>query len=153
MPGRQNTPLSCMASARFGSCRASTSGPPDVADPITLRLRDYQSETVAALHRSMAETQDTPLVDLPTASGKSVVIAQFIVDRLRSDPATRIVTLTHTKELIAQNHWALQRLCPRAPAGILSAGLNLRQTDAPILFASIQSSYKNAGAIGRRDLC
>jgi len=107
-------------------------------------LRTYQTECVAAMHRAMAETSDSPLAILPTATGKSLIIGQFTTDVLADDPTARIAIVTHVKELIAQNCRALLSLWPDAPCGILSAGLGRREMDAQILLASIQSAYRHA---------
>ena len=105
---------------------------------------------MTALHDSMAKTADKPLVIMPTGSGKSIVIAQFICDVLLVDSA-RVAVVTHVKELIAQNYKALRSLWAAAPAGILSAGLGRSEFDAAILFCSIHSSYQRAKNIAPRD--
>ncbi|MEM1346641.1 MAG: helicase-related protein, partial [Pseudomonadota bacterium] len=56
------------------------------------------------------------------------------------------------KELIAQNHAALLRLWPDAPAGIYSAGLGKRQAHDQILFAGVQSVARQVERIGHVDL-
>jgi len=114
-------------------------------------LRTYQTECVAAMHRAMAETSDSPLAILPTATGKSLIIGQFTTDVLAADPTARVAIVTHVKELIAQNCRALLSLWPDAPCGILSAGLGRREMNAQILLASIQSAYRHAEDIGHRD--
>jgi DNA repair protein RadD len=99
----------------------------------------------------MAETADKPLIVMPTGSGKSLVIAQFICDVIRCDSKIRVAVITHVKELIAQDYRALKSLWPDAPVGILSAGLGRYEVNAKILLGSIHSSYKRAEAIGRRN--
>ena len=93
-----------------------------------------------------------PLVVIPTAGGKSLVAAAFIQEVLAQWPDERIIILTHVRELISQNFAELIRLWPEAPAGIYSAGLNRRDTQAQILFAGIQSVHRKAYAIQRADL-
>jgi DNA repair protein RadD len=125
--------------------------PVDHLEADTVVLRDYQAGAVAAMHQSVAETEDTPLVILPTGTGKSLVSAQFVSEVLEANPTARIAVITHVKELIAQNYAALRSLWPDAPAGILSAGLGRREIDAQILLCSIQSAHRHADGIGHRD--
>lgn len=67
-------------------------------------------------------------------------------------PGQRILCLTHVKELIRQNYLELTGYWLDAPAGIYSAGLNRRDTEHPVIFASIQSVYRRAHELGRFDL-
>lgn len=115
-------------------------------------LRPYQRAAIDALYGYFAENVGNPLVVLPTGTGKSVVIAEFVRGAMEAYPDTRILCLTHVKELIAQNFAALLRLWPAAPAGIYSAGLNSRDLRSPILFCGIQSVHAKAYAIQQCDL-
>lgn len=119
---------------------------------MTIRLRDYQAEALDALYGYFMGNPGNPLLALPTGAGKSVVIAEFIRRSLELYPDTRILCLTHVKELIAQNHAELMGLWPRAPAGIYSAGLRKRQIDAQVLFAGVQSVWNKAYQLQRVDL-
>lgn len=85
-------------------------------------------------------------------SGKSIILTAFVHSVLSQWPKERILVLTHVRELIAQNHAAMLRLWPGAPAGICSAGIGRREWDAPILFAGIQTIHKRAARIGWIDL-
>jgi DNA repair protein RadD len=93
-----------------------------------------------------------PVVAMPTASGKSIVIAQFCAKVLRQWPRQRIVVCTHVKELIAQNYNKMLEAWPEAPAGVCSAGLNRRESMFPIIFGGIQSMVKTPALFGHRDL-
>ena len=81
-----------------------------------------------------------------------VRIAAFVARAIADWSDTRILIVTHVKELIAQNYGEMIRLWPDAPAGIYSAGLNKRDLHAQILFAGIQSIHKRAYDIQRCDL-
>ena len=61
---------------------------------------------------------------LPTGTGKGFVIAAFVARAIRDWADTRVLNITHVKELIAQNYGEMVRLWSEAPAGIFSAGLN-----------------------------
>lgn len=89
------------------------------------------------------------MLELPTGSGKSLVQALLIQRILREAPGNRILCLTHVKELIGQNHDELMTIWLDAPAGIYSAGLGRRDTDHPVIFASIQSVHKRAAELGQ----
>lgn len=119
---------------------------------MTLSLRPYQRTAIDALYDYFAVNAGNPLVVIPTAGGKSVVIAGFIREALTAYADTRILVLTHVKELIQQNFMALLRAWPEAPAGIYSAGLARRDIGAQILFAGIQSIHRHAARVQRCDL-
>jgi DNA repair protein RadD len=117
-----------------------------------MELRSYQRGAIDALYDYFGQHTGNPLVVMPTGTGKSVVIAGFIREALATYPDTRILMLTHVKELIAQNFQALLRVWPQAPAGIYSAGLSRRDIHAQILFAGIQSIHRHASRVQRCDL-
>ncbi len=117
-----------------------------------IQLRPYQSAAIEAIYGYFAENAGNPLIVLPTGTGKGLVIASFSARAIADWPDTRILIVTHVKELIAQNHAEMLRLWPEAPAGIYSAGLNKRDLHAQILFAGIQSIHKRAYDIQRCDL-
>ncbi|MFN7307307.1 MAG: hypothetical protein ACK5TQ_12120, partial [Acetobacteraceae bacterium] len=66
-------------------------------------------------------------------TGKSLCIAGFTQEAIAAYGDTRVLILTHVKELIQQNFMALLRAWPDAPAGIYSAGLSRRDIHAQIL--------------------
>ncbi|WRH62062.1 MAG: DEAD/DEAH box helicase [Fuscovulum sp.] len=104
-----------------------------------MKLRDYQEEAVASIFKHFEDHTTNPLVVAPTGAGKSAIIADFVRQACTIYPATRILIVTHVKELIAQNHAQLLRFWPQAPAGIYSAGLGLKQGSRQIVVAGVQS--------------
>lgn len=116
-----------------------------------MKARPYQSEAIASIFDWFAAGHDAPLVVLPTGAGKSFVLAEFIRQAITSYPDTRILVVTHVKELVEQDAAAIRRVWPHASVGIYSAGLGLRQFK-PITVASIQSIYKRESFYGRFDL-
>ena len=80
------------------------------------------------------------------------MIASFTSRAIADWPDTRILIVTHVRELIAENHAEMLRLWPEAPGRHLLAGLNKRDLHAQILFAGIQSIHKRAYDIQRCDL-
>jgi DNA repair protein RadD len=117
-----------------------------------MEFRSYQSEAIDGIFDYFVDNTGNPLVVMPTGTGKSIVIGGFTRRAWESWQDTRILILTHVKELIAQNFGALIRFWPEAPAGIYSAGLNKRDIGAQILFAGIQSIHKKAYHLQRVDL-
>jgi len=114
--------------------------------------RWYQDEAQNALFAYFYEKSGHPLIALPTGSGKGVVIAQFCAKVLQWYPYTRMMVLTHVKELVAQNYKQMLRAWPDAPAGIYSAGLKRRDFNFPITFGSVSSVANVIGAFGHIDL-
>jgi DNA repair protein RadD len=117
-----------------------------------ISLRPYQAEAKQAVLDYWAAGGGSPLVDLATGLGKSVVIASLVRELAEDYPAMRILMLVHSRELVAQNFAALMRSWPQAPAGLYSAGLNRRDAHHRITFAGIQSVYRKAAELGPRDL-
>ena len=116
-------------------------------------LREYQQRTIDQLYAWFeAGNEGNPCLVLPTGSGKSHIIAALCKDALQSWPETRILMLTHVKELIAQNAEKMRQHWPNAPMGIYSAGLNRKELGEPITFAGIQSVRTKAKQIGHVDL-
>ncbi|MGQ9919366.1 MAG: DEAD/DEAH box helicase, partial [Bryobacteraceae bacterium] len=106
-------------------------------------LRPYQQAAVKAVYEHLRTRDDNPAVVLPTAAGKSVVLAQIVADTVLRWNG-RVLVLAHVKELLEQNAEKIRRLCPEVPIGIYSAGLSRRETDKPAIVAGIQSVYKRA---------
>lgn len=116
-------------------------------------LRDYQTRTIDQLYAWFeAGNKGNPCLVLPTGSGKSHIIAALCKDALQSWPETRILMLTHVRELIEQNADKMRQHWPNAPMGIYSAGLRQKELGEPITFAGIQSVRTKASQIGHVDL-
>ena len=117
-----------------------------------LILRPYQQAAIGTIYAYFVDHKGNPLIVIPTAGGKSLVMAAFIEGVLKAWPDQRILIVTHVRELIAQNHAEMVGLWPDSPAGIYSAGLGKREAQARILFAGIQSVHRRAAEIGHCDL-
>ena len=118
-----------------------------------LELRPYQHEAVEAVYRHLRQRDDNPCVVLPTASGKTALLAQICKDAVGQWDG-RVLVLAHVKELLAQAVDKLDRMAPElAPkVGIYSAGLKSRDAAKPIVVAGIQSVYRRAKELGHFDL-
>lgn len=69
-----------------------------------LTLRPYQQAAITSIYDYFQNHKGNPLVVIPTAGGKSLVMAAFIEGVLKAWPDQRILIVTHVRELIAQNH-------------------------------------------------
>lgn len=115
-------------------------------------LRWYQSEAVSRLFSYLQEKLGAPIICAATGSGKSLIIAAIICEALRLFSETRIIVLSHVKEILQQDAEKLMSIMPHAPAGIYSASLKKRQFIHPIIFGGIHSVYDKAHLFGKRHL-
>ena len=115
-------------------------------------LRDYQQRAIDDLYAWLGDNNGHPCLVLPTGSGKSHIVAALCENAVQSWPDTRILMLTHQKELIEQNYEKLRLHWPNAPVGIYSASVGRKEMGNPITFAGIQSVRKRAQEIGHIDL-
>jgi DNA repair protein RadD len=115
-------------------------------------LRNYQSRAISQLYDWFRANKGNPCLVMPTGSGKSHIVAALCKDALQQWPQTRILMLTHVKELIEQNAQKMRQHWANAPMGIYSASIGKRQIDA-ITFAGIQSIRSKAAKLGHIDLC
>ena len=116
-----------------------------------LELRPYQQEAVEATYRYLREKDDNPAIVLPTASGKTLVMATICRDSVQQWNG-RVLILAHVKELLEQTAGTLAKVAPDLDIGIYSAGLKSRDTEHSIIVAGIQSVYKRACELGPFDL-
>ena len=117
--------------------------------------RNYQETAIEAPFEYFINGgKGNPLVLMPQGTGKSVVIAFFVKRAIQRWPGTRILMLTHVKELIEQNYSKLRNIWPNAPAGIFSAGLGAKDSFYPITFGGVSSvdKCKDPDAFGKIDL-
>lgn len=114
-----------------------------------LTPRDYQSYAIDSPFNYFIEGgEGNPLLAMPTGVGKSIVVGGIVERALREWPATRILMLTETKELVAQNYEKLKALWPDAPVGIYCDGLNRKQHHYPVTFGTIASVINVAAVFG-----
>lgn len=118
-----------------------------------MKLRQYQRDAIDSIYDWFRNHKTgNPAIVMPTGSGKSWVIAGFCQDALSQWPETRILMLTHQKELIEQNAEKLRLIWRNAPLGVYSASVGSRVMGEQITFAGIQSVHKKADELGHVDL-
>jgi DNA repair protein RadD len=115
-------------------------------------LRDYQQRALEQLYEWFQDNAGHPCLVLPTGAGKSHIVAALCKDAVQSWPDTRILMLTHVKELIEQNAEKMRQHWPNAPLGIYSASIGVKRLGYPITFGGIQSLRGKAARIGHVDL-
>jgi len=119
---------------------------------MSYQLRYYQEDAVRHTFDYINKGGKAGIAALPTASGKSVVIAEIIKRILMKKNHVRVMMLTHVKELISQNLEKIKSVWPTCPVGIYSAGIGFRQFNYPIVYGGIQSCYKKPRLFGHIDL-
>jgi DNA repair protein RadD len=117
-----------------------------------LQLRDYQRASLDALYDYWSNDGGNGLIVLPTGAGKALVIAKLIEELLADYPSMRIANVTHSATLVSQNFKEFIALSPFAPAGLYSASLGRRDSNAQVLFCGIQSVANKTSEIGAIDL-
>ena len=118
---------------------------------MSFSLRPYQSAAIQGIYNYFQDESGNPLVVIPTAGGKSLVMATFVEGVLKAFPDQRILIVTHVRELIEQNFAELKKRWPQAPAGIYSPGLQKREIRPQNLFAGIQSIPKPGSRVPKWD--
>jgi DNA repair protein RadD len=116
-----------------------------------LTLRPYQHEAIEAVYRHLRERDDNPVVVIPTAGGKTPILATICKDAV-SRWNGRVLILAHVKELLEQAADKLRAVCPEVKFGVYSAGLKRRDTEHAVIVAGIQSVYRRACELDAFDL-
>ena len=114
-------------------------------------LRDYQRKSIEDTYQWLALNPGNPCIVAPTGSGKSWIIAGLCEDILSRWPKSRILILSHVKELLQQDAEKVLAAWPEAPIGIYSAGLGRKDINI-ITVAGIQSIWRRAVETGPVDL-
>jgi DNA repair protein RadD len=122
-------------------------------EPKMIEPRYYQIDCLNAIFKYFENGgRGNPICAVGTGLGKSVIISMFLMKAFYLYSNQKVLVLTHVKELIDQNAKELLGMWHTAPIGINSSSLNQRDIDKKIIFAGIQSIYKNAAAFGKIDL-
>jgi DNA repair protein RadD len=115
--------------------------------------RDYQQKAVDSIYNywSKNENKGNPVIAMPVGSGKSFTMALFIksIFDKYGKYISKVMLLTHVKELIEQDYQAIIDYWEGAPIGIYSASMNSRDYKSKIVCAGIQSVAKKAELFGK----
>jgi len=113
--------------------------------------RPYQTASVQSLFDWLftKPSKGNPLIVSPVGSGKALINAMVINEIHKLYPRTRILCVTHVKELLTQNADELRDFYPDADYGFYCASLGIKRLHNDITFASIQSIYNKAHNLNR----
>jgi DNA repair protein RadD len=116
-----------------------------------LQLRPYQAEAKAAVYHHLRTRDDNPCVVLPTAAGKTPLLAAICSDAVNTWGG-RVAVVSHVRELVEHAARKLQVMAPGTPVGVYSAGLRRREIGYAVTVAGIQSIHERAADLGAVDL-
>jgi len=119
-----------------------------------IELRQYQIDGMTALWRYYTNGgKGNVLLCWPTGTGKSICPAIFIREAMKLWPNQKFMLLTHSSELVKQDADALKSVWPNVPLGLYCAGLKKKDVISPIIYGTIQSTYRiGASNFGHRDI-
>ena len=115
-------------------------------------LRPYQKECVDKLWDSLKTPGVHPLVVVPTGGGKSLILSGFCKRALTLFSDTKILVLTHVKELVEQDAEKLTADLGHQRVGVYSAGLKRRELGRSVTVAGVQSIAHRINELGAVDL-
>lgn len=119
---------------------------------MSMILRHYQRDSIAAIYSYFENNGGNALCVMPTGSGKAPTLSTFIKGAIEDYSDCRIVSLVHSKKLVRQNLETLIRVWPDCPVSIYSAGMRQKKLSGQVVCASIQSIYGQAYRLQRVDL-
>ena len=112
------------------------------------QLRDYQKDAINDLNDWFLKYSGNPVIEAPTASGKSWIIAGFIYAAIKSYPETRILVLAPSRELVEQDREKILNVWPEAPIATYCAALHKKEKGQTIVIGTIQSMWKKYSLFG-----
>lgn len=104
-----------------------------------LKLRPYQTESIAALFTAWGDGMRRPAVVLPTGMGKTVIFASLI-DQWLADPYRppgAVLVLVHREELADQTAEKIHMVNDSTMVGVCKAGRN--ELDGQVIVGSVQT--------------
>lgn len=116
------------------------------------QLRDYQKDALNDLNDWFLKYEGNPVIEAPTASGKSWIIAGFIYAAIKSYPDTRIIVLAPSRELVEQDREKILKVWSDAPIATYCAALHKKEKGQPIIIGTIQSMWKKYSLFGNISL-
>jgi len=107
-----------------------------------VKLRYYQTAAVRSVFAFFRSKEaGHPLIELPTGSGKSHVLASIIEEARKTWKDIDILVLSHTQEIIEQDFSKIVLHIDRKLVGIYSSGLGSKVI-RPVTIAGIQSAWR-----------
>ena len=102
--------------------------------------RQYQLDCATAWYKDIKIPGRRPIIAVPTGAGKTIILGILINKYLAEHPHNKILILSHTQEILAQDNVAMKVFFPDTEIGIYSAGMGYRDVEQ-ITIAGIQSVY------------
>jgi DNA repair protein RadD len=110
---------------------------------MAFELRPYQEPIAERVFEYMRKNEDNhPLVGMPTGSGKTVVLADIILKAIQRWPSTKVLVLSHVREILVQDYEAIKDHT-KLDVGLYSVGLKKRERKQ-VTVAGIQSVFRKA---------
>ena len=116
-----------------------------------MKPRDYQAASCLDTISTMKTGVTRPLIIAPTASGKSIIIAE-LTRQCTENNKRRVLVLCHQGHLLAQNEEKINALAPAIDTGIFCAGQGRKDRLQQVILASRDSLANDPLACGRFDL-
>jgi len=104
--------------------------------------RDYQDRVNDALWGFIETKQGKPVVVAPVGSGKSFMIARWVLEALAKYPATKVLILCHVAELLKQIADEIFEINPMANVTFYSDKIGKKDLTGQIILGSVQSIFK-----------
>lgn len=105
-----------------------------------INLRPYQDEAINHLKEAISGGVKSPLVCLPTGSGKTPVLCAYIAGLAAQHKGERFLVCVHTQELIKQIAGTYKAMTGDTP-GVFSASIGKRQM-AQVTIAQTQTFFR-----------
>lgn len=118
-----------------------------------IQLRDYQIEAINSIYAYWNDKKGVnPIVSACVGAGKSLLISKLIKDVLDYDKNSKVLILTHLAELLEQNSEELKRLDSSIDVSLYSAGLGIKCLEHNVIYAGIQSIFRQKEKLPKIDL-
>lgn len=104
--------------------------------------RDYQDRVNTALWDFIETKEGKPVVVAPVGSGKSFMIARWVLEAIAKYPSTKFLILCHVAELLKQIAEEIFEINPLANVTFYSDKLKQKNLSGQIILGSVQSIFK-----------
>jgi superfamily II DNA or RNA helicase len=105
---------------------------------VTIKLRQYQDDAVAAVHKAHGGGMLRPAEVLATGAGKTIILAEAVrTSEWAARAGRRALVIAHREELVEQNAAKIRDVAPDLRTGVVMAGRN--EVDGHVISASVQT--------------
>jgi DNA repair protein RadD len=114
-----------------------------------MKLRPFQQQAIDATALALTKVRRT-IIESPTASGKSVIIAGIIARIFEKSPNSRVLVLCHQGEILVQNQLRMLSFGIKN-TGIYCAQLGKKENNTQVVLASRDSLGRKPTVCGHFD--